>query len=510
MTIRIIDDNRQFDALRGFTPYPRQGLGGSVHCCAAGHGEESATWTLGDLEPGVYRIAVTWSEHENRASNARYILMAGSNMADVVPVNQQEAPADFLDCGVPWKNLGEYTVRDATLMVMLTNNADGYVIADAVRVERIGELPNPPPPPPPPPPGPDLILPEHLLYRGWFKLPDALNFGGHAPAHNPARSTLFVPGFYGNVVGEVSIPSLDGSMATLLQAGEITDGIRDVFRDTEVPNSVGIVLGGLLVDAGRIIGTLFDFYDAGYEARSSHFISDSLDLSVATDARGMFTILGANPGVYAGWIAKVPEPWVSRLGCKYVTGQANLSIIGRTSCGPSLHGFDPDDWSKPAVPLVWYPPFGTVPLGSWDGFVELGNPLRSINSTCRPYGVAMIGDCTVFFGIQAPGAFFYGTGDHGWTGQYQPDGIYLPAVWAYRNEDFERAAKGDIEPWQVIPYKVWNFIIPDAPQPPFPGGLQFTGSHTVLGAAYDAANRRLYLTGWGHAGPQVYVYDVVD
>src|SRR5262249_20999004 len=54
-----------------------------------------------------------------------------------VRVNQRTTPSDLKDAGRGWKALGFFKVASQTLAVGLSNNANGRVIADAVRVERV-------------------------------------------------------------------------------------------------------------------------------------------------------------------------------------------------------------------------------------------------------------------------------------------------------------------------------------------------------------------------------------
>jgi hypothetical protein len=51
-----------------------------------------------------------------------------------VAVNQQQAPNDFTADGASWKNLGTFTITGTTLVVQLTDAANGIVGADAIRV----------------------------------------------------------------------------------------------------------------------------------------------------------------------------------------------------------------------------------------------------------------------------------------------------------------------------------------------------------------------------------------
>ena len=55
-------------------------------------------------------------------------------------VNQELAPGDFTDQGVGWKDLGTYNITGDTLTVQLSDDADDYVIADAIRIERVSSV----------------------------------------------------------------------------------------------------------------------------------------------------------------------------------------------------------------------------------------------------------------------------------------------------------------------------------------------------------------------------------
>ena len=62
-------------------------------------------------------------------------------MLQTVTVNQQLSPSGLLDQGTSWQQLGgDYTISGGTLVVRLSDQADpgGYLIADAVRIERVG------------------------------------------------------------------------------------------------------------------------------------------------------------------------------------------------------------------------------------------------------------------------------------------------------------------------------------------------------------------------------------
>ena len=119
-----------------------QGRDDDVHFIASGDGSSKATWTITDLDPGVYEIATTWSAQSNRGTDAPYSIFVGSVPVVSIDVNQQLAPDDFTDDGSSWERLTtSLAVTGTSVTVELTNDADSFVIADAVRVERTGDLP---------------------------------------------------------------------------------------------------------------------------------------------------------------------------------------------------------------------------------------------------------------------------------------------------------------------------------------------------------------------------------
>lgn len=114
-----------------------QGVQGDVHFINPGTGTETATWTFTTLPPGQYRISATWTAHPNRATNAPFTVLDGAAALDTVLVNQEEAPRDFVEAGYLWQDLGTFTISSGTLVVRLSDAANEFVIADAIRIERI-------------------------------------------------------------------------------------------------------------------------------------------------------------------------------------------------------------------------------------------------------------------------------------------------------------------------------------------------------------------------------------
>jgi hypothetical protein len=138
--VQVVDDGGPgFLATEGFVSFPGQGHGDDVSYAQAGTGSQTATWTF-IVTPGVYRVSATWTGHENRATNAPFTILNGSTALATVPVNQEMPPDDFSDNGALWEDLGTgvYTITGNQLVVRLTDLADEYVIADAIRIERLG------------------------------------------------------------------------------------------------------------------------------------------------------------------------------------------------------------------------------------------------------------------------------------------------------------------------------------------------------------------------------------
>jgi hypothetical protein len=108
--------------------------------------QNSARWTF-NVTPGAYRVAATWVENPDYwATNALFTVDDGSRERGDARLNQRQAPDDFEDAGSTWEDLGGvFYTSTSTLRVRLwRESADGYVIADAIRIERVGNLPSGP------------------------------------------------------------------------------------------------------------------------------------------------------------------------------------------------------------------------------------------------------------------------------------------------------------------------------------------------------------------------------
>ena len=100
----------------------------------------TASWEFGDLVAGTYRVSGYWQIDPNRATNTELTVSGIEGGSVSQTVNQQYLFADVSDAGYNWQDLGYFTVDENGIITVTMSNelADGYVIADAMRVEKVG------------------------------------------------------------------------------------------------------------------------------------------------------------------------------------------------------------------------------------------------------------------------------------------------------------------------------------------------------------------------------------
>ncbi len=125
----------------GWTHYTGAGYNNNLDYAAAGTGANTATWQFTNLSAGSYDAQVTWNVVANHASNATYSVYDGNTLLGNVTVNQQQAPSGATVNGVPFQSLGHFQINSGTLKIVLTDNANGYVIADAAHVAAVAAAP---------------------------------------------------------------------------------------------------------------------------------------------------------------------------------------------------------------------------------------------------------------------------------------------------------------------------------------------------------------------------------
>jgi len=109
-------------------------VGANYQVHAAGTGASSFSWSLSVPSAGTYEAYARWTQHPNRATNAKYTVNHAGGAA-VVTVNQEAG-------GGTWQLLGTYSFNAGGTTISLSDEANDYVIADAVMLVPPGASPN--------------------------------------------------------------------------------------------------------------------------------------------------------------------------------------------------------------------------------------------------------------------------------------------------------------------------------------------------------------------------------
>ena len=380
----------------------------------------------------------------------------------------------------------------------------------------------------------DKLLQEaDLEYLGAFRVPQGdygsprysgFNYGGTALACNPDHKSLFLVGHaWYQLAAEISIPQIVKSTklkrlrtAKVLQRfADITEGHRaDIGAGGAAVDTSGEPLGGLLAWNGKLLGTVYGNYDASDLVKLSHFTS-GLYLSRTGDFAGMYGVGEApavpNPAFVDGYMAEIPPEWQSQFGGPALTGNCCLSIISRTSLGPAASVFDPDQVGlqdpAPATPVVGYP----IDHPTMGEYGDQGNVLY--NGSMGITGMVFPqGSRSVLFGRRGKGTFCYGEGtdnsalNNTYCDPAYPDVLccydpvdsskgghaypYVYLALAYDALDLLSVKWGQKQMWEIMPYGVWELNFPFA-----------IADAQILGAAYDPATQRIYISEGGGDRP---------
>ena len=109
-----------------------------------GSGANTASWEF-DVEPGRYQIVGHWYVHPDvspygraAATNAPYTIFSDATPVDTFRVSHQTSSNDFLDDGTWWEYIGDPVEIDSNILrVLLSDDADGIVYADEIRIIRV-------------------------------------------------------------------------------------------------------------------------------------------------------------------------------------------------------------------------------------------------------------------------------------------------------------------------------------------------------------------------------------
>lgn len=313
------------------------------------------------------------------------------------------------------------------------------------------------------------------------------DYGGSALMFNPAKGTLLLVGHvYDQMTAEVTIPACGGTATVVSNFTDLLEGrLLSVGTDSN-----GNRIGGQLLYNGKLYLSDFIYYDASGAQTLSHFVRPA-DLTVKGQVSGPFRAGPLGAGFYSGYMTTVPAAWQGALGGPALTGNCCLSIVSRTSYGPSVASFDPEHLGT-ATELVGYPQDHQT-LGA---YADAGpNPI--FNGSTRIKGLLFIGSSVIFTGRTGLGVRCYGEaaacGDP--TNTYKGEHMYPYAMyaWAYDANDLAAVKSGAKRPYDVRPYATWTL--------PGSGNDEYSGAST-----YDPTTGRIYVVEQnGGAGPIVHV-----
>ena len=105
---------------------------------AAASGQDIANWQFSNLPSGEYNIYGTWSAASGQATNAPFTVYDGSSLAGTQRVDEQTAPTGVTADGQNWQLLGTYYIGSGQMTVQLSDDANGTVVADAIRIVDSG------------------------------------------------------------------------------------------------------------------------------------------------------------------------------------------------------------------------------------------------------------------------------------------------------------------------------------------------------------------------------------
>jgi hypothetical protein len=424
-SVQIIDDSADqgFSSTVGWMTWPNQGYKNGIHYAEAGDGSKVAAWTF-PVAPGKYSVSATWFPDGNRATNAPFSVLDGTRILGTVAVDQKQAPVGFLDEGVFWQPLGTFTITGKTIVVKLSNKANNYVIADAIRVQSgngppvtdvvkapdkkpdlpLGKDPVPEkseltaetnPPAPPPFKGDPLDKPlltsEHLEYLGCFSMPrqagaysTAFTNGGltHRYVNGGLRFLSTSHVYSGGLVYEVKYPGLSRTKPPTAQL--VTDW-KDIYEGKKwVDNdgggsglSGGVATYGLnwCEEQKRL------YWNYGHWYNATNPYNPCLGYSTLDDNSGKASGVGAwrlrdRPEKFARGGSVIIPSWFAKRFTKEKTLGVGFggyfSIVSTASLGPALCAVAHPDIDAvkhkgvlEQIPLIGYP-LGQKPPGPPD------------------------------------------------------------------------------------------------------------------------------------------------
>lgn len=333
--------------------------------------------------------------------------------------------------------------------------------------------------------------------------PDTPNSRGlgltYDPTGNGGAGSFFISGrLFNHCIGEITKPAVGGTATFLQNYADPTNGTTGSIAGS----GNGAYIGGHLLYNGSFYTTVFTYYDANGDQDKTIY-KHNRTLNNNSGMVGPTAVGSGQQGLVNQYMDNVPSAFQSLLGGPAVIGGCCESIISRTSLGPALYAFNPENLASP-IPLVGYPD-GHQTLNPW------GNPGShpEANGTTKIGGVTFIegSDTVLFVGTTGKGEQCYGTGctdpdNPGVQGVHAYP--YVHYMWAYDVDDLAEVKAGTKQMWEVFPYATWEL--------PSLGSVASWDEWSVTGIAFDPAANRLYISKSrddnGEAWSHMYVYSV--
>lgn len=379
-------------------------------------------------------------------------------------------------------------------------------------------------------------------YSGSFNVPDESGFNyvksgfTYNAQGNGGSGSFYITGHdWYQEIAEITRPEAEvNADVTLLPVAEVLQNFTGkihaksmYIREDGSLLDVSVKIGGLLVYGGKLYGSAYAYYSGASDAKRSHF-KTSLDLSdssVETNFKGMFTIGNLNPGKTGGYMCLIPVAKRHLFGgASALTGQAGICIITRSSFGPSLHTFSPENMTDPGIAvssraLVYYPGEHQN-LGTYGNSSEY-NPTYNMSTAVSGVIYPENSEYVYVIGTTGLGIPFYGAGtndpdlhlkpmkgypdvryyyDPVYPGSKGPHAWpYVNYLWIYHEDDLVAVYNGTIEPWDIKP--VCEGVI-DLPY------YDINRSCGLSGVTYDSEKGCVYISAKQCNGtkPVVHVY----
>ncbi|MEX2174847.1 MAG: choice-of-anchor D domain-containing protein [Pirellulaceae bacterium] len=135
---RVLDNGASGHTKRGqWNRSTGQGVQEDLDRAAKGTGSSYSTWSFPGIANGKYQVYAAWPGGSTHATNAPFTLYNGSTPTATVRMNQRVASSGLTADGATWKYLGTVQITGGRLNVRLTNAANGFVVADAIRIVQM-------------------------------------------------------------------------------------------------------------------------------------------------------------------------------------------------------------------------------------------------------------------------------------------------------------------------------------------------------------------------------------